>query len=182
MTNIVEIKNVKNVVTEEIGTLYLIGSKDAQAVLLDNVHHQGLSIFFRPEGKDIKYIKSYVFTDEEARMFKRGRMHTMRDIGYFLDVKNTTLDIICLETAMESRIDDSQFGTQRINRVVFSLEFNDKGREKIIAEADYNLRYMCGFTQAVSRAFGEMVNITDDTIVPSIFPTETKMETYNYVL
>lgn len=183
MTNIVEIKNVKNVVTEEIGTIYLIASKDAEAVKADNVHHQGLSIFFRPEGKEVKYIKSYVFTDMEARMFRRGRMNTMRDIGYFLNVTNATMDIICLENAMESRVDnDSMFGTQRITRVVFSIEFTDKGREKLVQEAEENVRYMCGFTQAISRAFGHMVNITDDTIVPTIFPEEAKVETYDYML
>ena len=183
MTNIVEIKNVKNVVTEEIGTIYLIASKDAEAVKADNVHHQGLSIFFRPEGKEVKYIKSYVFTDMEARMFRRGRMNTMRDIGYFLNVTNATMDIICLENAMESRVDnDSMFGTQKITRVVFSIEFTDLGHDKLVAEAKENRSDMCGFRLAVSKAFNEMVNITDDTIVPTIFPDEANVLEFDYMV
>ena len=99
MKNIVEIKNVKNVVTDEIGTLYLIASKDKEAVQCDNVNHQGLSIFFKPEGGRVEYVKSYVFTDQEVRLVIRGKIDTIKDIGYYLNFTNGTMDIICLESA-----------------------------------------------------------------------------------
>ena len=183
MQNIVEIKNVKNVVTEEIGTMYLIASKDREAVQCDNVNHQGLSIFFRPDGEKVEYVKSYVFTDQEARLMRRGRINTIRDIGYYLDVTNATMDIICLESGMDKRIsNDSMFGTQKITRVVFSLEFTDLGHDKLVAEARENMGDMCGFRLAVSKAFNEMVNITDDTIVPTIFPDEANVLEFDYMV
>lgn len=183
MKNIVEIKNVKNVVTDEIGTLYLLASKDKEAVQCDNVNHQGLSIFFKPQDGRVEYVKSYVFTDQEARLMRRGKINTIRDIGYYLDVTNATMDIICLESGMDKRIsNDSMFGTQKITRVVFSLEFTDLGHDKLVAEAKENRSDMCGFRLAVSKAFTSMVNITDDTIVPTIFPREANVLEFDYMV
>ena len=182
MKNIVEIKNVKNVVTEDIGTLYLIGSVNKEAVEADCVKHLGLSIFFRPNG-DIyaKYIKSFVFTDVEAKLVRRGRMTTIRDIGYFLDLSNVTMDIICLESGMDKRVNnDSMFGTQKVTRVVFNLEYDETGYMKLSDEASKN-RNMAGFRLAVSKAFRDMVNITDDSIVPTIFPGEGNVVTFDYI-
>ena len=183
MKNIVEIKNVKNVVTDEIGTLYLIASKDKEAVQCDNVNHQGLSIFFKPKDGRVEYVKSYVFTDQEARLMRRGRINTIRDLGYYLDVTNATMDIICLESGMDKRIsNDSMFGTQKITRVVFSLEFTDLGHDKLVSEAKENTGDMCGFRLAVSEAFTSMVNITEDTIVPTIFPEEANVREFDYMV
>ena len=183
MKNIVEINNVKNVVTEDIGTLYMIASVDKEAYQLDDVKHQGLSIFFRPEGEIYaRYVKSFVFTDREARLMRRGKINCIRDLGYFLDVENLTLDIMCLESGMNNTVSrDNMFGTQKITRVVFSLEYNDKGYTKLEKQALENRNHMCGFRYAVHTAFTSMINITDDTIVPSIFPGEGTVTEYNFV-
>lgn len=183
MKNIVEIKNVKNVVTEDLGTMYLIASKDKEAVQCNNVNHQGLSIFFQPKDGRVQYVKSYIFTDQEVRLMKRGRINTIRDIGYYLDVTNTTMDIICLESGMDKRIsNDSMFGTQKITRAVFNLKFTDLGHDKLVAEATENRSDMCGFRLAVSEAFTSMVNITDDTIVPTVFPDEASVLEFDYMV
>lgn len=179
MKNIVEIKNVKNTVTEEMGTLYLIGSKDLDATNNDKVVHQGLSIFFKPEGSiSAKYVKSFVFMNVEAKLMRRGRINTIRDIGYFLDVQNLTLDIMCLESDITSN--DSMFGTQKITRAVFSLEYNDQGYANLVEEASYNRNNMCGFRLAISKAFSDMVNITNDSIVPTTFPEEAHVVEFDY--
>lgn len=182
MKNVVEIKNVKNVVTEDMGTLYLIASKDKEATYNDNVVHQGLSVFFRPEGEICaKYVKSFVFMDLEAKLMRRGKMQIVRDIGYILDVSNLTMDIICLESGMDNRVsNDSMFGTQKVTRVVFSLEYTDLGYDNLSKEANENRHNMCGFRLAVAKAFNEMVNITDDSIVPCIFPGEANVVEFDY--
>lgn len=182
MKNIVEIKNVKNTVTEEMGTLYLIGSKDLDATNNDKVVHQGLSIFFKPEGSiSAKYVKSFVFMDLEARLMRRGKIQTIRDIGYFLDVQNLTLDIMCLESEITDVIsNDSMFGTQKITRTVFSLEYNDQGYANLLKEASYHRNNMCGFRLAIARAFNDMVNITNDSIVPTTFPEEAHVVEFDY--
>ena len=183
MKNIVEIKNVKNVVTDERGTLYLLASKDKEAVQCDNVNHQGLSIFFKPEGGRVEYVKSYVFTDQEVRLVIRGKIDTIKDIGYYLNFTNGTMDIICLESGLDKRVsNDSMFGTQKITRVVFNLEITVLGHDKLAEEAKENRSYMCGFRLAVSKAFNEMVNITEDTIVPTVFPGEANVLEFNYMV
>lgn len=185
MKNIVEIKNVKNVVTEQVGTLYLIASKDREATNLDKVEHQGLSIFFRPEGDSMPtYVKSFVFMQLEAVQMRRGSLTIMRDIGYILDVSNLTLDILCLDTGMEFEPKpDSLFGNQKITRTLFSLEFTDnKGYDLLNAESKQNRHNMTGFRLAIAKAFTEMINITDDSIVPSRFPEEANVLEIDYKL
>jgi hypothetical protein len=182
MKNVVEIKNVKNVVTEDIGTLYLIASIDKEAKQNNNVIHQGLAIFFKPEGEiSPTYVKSFIFTDLEAKLMRRGKMQTVRDIGYFLDVQNLTMDIMCLESGMDNRIsNDNMFGTQKITRTVFSLEYTDLGYDHLLVGANDNRHNMCGFRLAVSQAFNSMVNITDDSIVPCTFPEEANVVEFDY--
>lgn len=183
MKNIVEIKNVKNVVTNERGTLYLLASKDKEAVQCDNVNHQGLSIFFKPEGGRVEYVKSYVFTDQEVRLVIRGKIDTIKDIGYYLNFTNGTMDIICLESGLSKIVsNDGMFGTQQITRVVFHLETTSLGHDKLEAEAKENKGYMCGFRLAIAKAFTDMVNITEDTIVPTVFPREAKVLEFNYMV
>lgn len=183
MKNIVEIKNVRNEVTNEVGTLYLLASVDKEALQCNNVNFQGLSIFFKPEDGRVQYVKSYVFTDQEVRLMRRGRINTIRDLGYYLNVTNTNMDIICLESGMDKRVsNDSMFGTQKITRVIFSLEFTDLGHDKLVSEAKENRSDMCGFRLAVSEAFTSMVNITDDTIVPTIFPDEASVLEFDYMV
>ena len=163
--------------------MYLIASKDREAVQCDNVNHQGLSIFFRPDGKKVEYVKSYVFTDQEARLMRRGRINTIRDIGYYLDVTNATMDIICLESGLSKIVSNNgMFGTQQITRVVFHLETTRLGHDKLEAEAKENRGYMCGFRLAIAKAFTDMVNITEDTIVPTVFPMEANVLEFNYMV
>lgn len=183
MKNIVEIKNVRNGVTNEVGTLYLLASVDKEALQCNNVNYQGLSIFFKPEDGRVQYVKSYVFTNQEVRLMRRGRINTIRDLGYYLNVTNTNMDIICLEGGIDKRVsNNSMFGTQKITRVIFSLEFTDLGRDKIVSESKENMGDMCGFRLAVSEAFTSMVNITDDTIVPTIFPDEASVLEFDYMV
>ena len=181
MKNVIEIKNVRNVNNDVEGILYLIGSVDVEATKCDNVNHYGLSVFFRPYDDDIKaqYIKSFVLTTGETRLFRRGKINIIKDIGYILSVQNTTLDIICLGYA-NTTSKENHFSNQKINRATFELMTDGEGYDKLVEETKIAREDMCGFRLAVSKAFGTMLNITEDSIVPSIFPGEANVVEFDY--
>lgn len=183
MKNIVEIKNVKCEATEEIGTMYIIASEDRDAVMNESLEHVGVSIFFQPEGEKVEYIKSFILTEGEARHMRRGVVNTIRDIGYILNLNATYLDILELTGIAQSTRDAySPFSKEKILRATFTLKYNDAGMNKLNAEYDKDRRnHKNGFRLAFSKALGDMMNCTDDSIVPTIFPGEANVLEFDYM-
>lgn len=182
MKKVVEIQNVLSEGTRETGTLYLIGSVSHEAVQIDKVEHYGLCVFFRPEGKMAQYIKSYVLTTREVNYIRRGHVDVIRDLGYLLSVSGLTLDVMTLTNNVTKEADESQFSTQLLKRATFSLQYDTIGERKLLKEQKIKSVNRCGFQLAMQSAIGEYLNITDDSIVSSIFPGEASVDTYNYIL
>lgn len=183
MTNVIEVKNVRNIVTGKSGTLYLIGSVDAEEYKYGFSEHYGLSLFFKPFNReDIIHVKSLVLTDTEKRALSRGMITIIRDICKILDVQDTTLQIINL-TGYSTDLKEDMWQEERIARTIFTLETNPEGLEKIGEEQESDHRYQkCGFRNAVSKALRDHINITEDTIVPHVFPKEYELHSLNYFL
>lgn len=181
MKNIVEIKNVRNVDNNKEGSIYLIGSVDKEAFHNDCAKYYGLSVFFRhyEEGEKAQYVKSFVLSIDEMKLLRRGKINIVRDIGYILTTYNTTLDIICLGSSIHV-VHDQHFSTQKVDRATFELLTDGDGYNLLVEESQRERHEMCGFRLAISKALNTMLNITEDSIVPSLFPGEANVVEMNY--
>lgn len=182
---LVEIKNVRCEATDEVGTIYLVGSVDKDAYDLECIKHYGLSIFFRPEDESTaSYVKSFVLTKNEKSLLKRGSATTIRDIGYILDVQNCRLDLIQLLGVSQPTTEPGFWNREKILRSTFTLEHNDEGMARLNEEYNKHSYNKAGFRKALSSALmaKEMLNITEDSILPTRLLGEVTCMTYDYMV
>lgn len=182
MKKVIKISSVQNKATGEVGSLYLIASVDATAYQYGMAKYYGLSVFFETEDGNKEYIKSFVFTKDEVQQFRRGDNHIMQDISYFLSVQDTMITILALGSAHIP--DDSVKYAEKIMAHIYNFEIlrTEEGCTRLLAEQEDDRRKRCGFRLAIAHAFtnGMGLNITDDSVIPSIFPKECTIDSFNY--
>ena len=64
----------------------------------------------------------------------------------------------------------------------FEILRTEEGCTRLLAEQEDDQRKRCGFRLAIAHAFtnGMGLNITDDSIIPSTFPKECTLDSFNY--